>query len=384
LRLLFLALAIALAFGVGPASQARQKPQVQAGSEPISVAEFSRIFRDFSEDDGFFRSDNFVSNETSYLHVVDKIKALGCTGGAYVGVGPEQNFTYIAKVRPRIAFIVDIRRQAVIQHLMYKALFHMSKTRAEFLSNLLSKPLLKEISPGPDATIAELVQYFASASADQVLFGRNLLKIEKLITETFQIPLFEHDIAALQYVYSSFKEESLGIQYRSGGPNWPGSPWGDFPALREILLGRDLNGNFGNFLASNEDYGFVRRMQLENRIIPVVGDFSGRKALSEVADYLKQKGYTVSAFYTSNVEQYLFANGAFSGFVENVRKLPIGPNSLFIRSFPNMREPHPASIHGYRLTTLLEKISVFVQDNEQGLYSDYWRLVTTHYISGEE
>src|SRR5262245_4645916 len=81
--------------------------------ESLSAVEFSRLVRDLSEEGGYFRSDNFTSNETSYLHVVDKLRQLGATGGAYVGVGPEQNFTYIAKVRPRIAFIVDIRRQAM-------------------------------------------------------------------------------------------------------------------------------------------------------------------------------------------------------------------------------------------------------------------------------
>jgi len=102
-----------------------------------------------------------------------------------------------------------------------------------------------------------------------------------------------------------------------------------------------------------------------------------------VADYLTRNGYWVSALYTSNVEQYLFANGVFSSFAENVAKLPITDKSIFIRAFPNMREPHPAKISGHRLTTLLEKISVFLKDNDQGRYQDYWSLVTTNYIAAD-
>src|SRR5215472_615819 len=102
--------------------------------ESLSAADFSRAIRDISEDGGYFHSDNFTSNETSYLHIVDRLRQLAGSGGAYIGVGPEQNFTYIAKVRPQIAFIVDIRRQAIIQHLMYKAIFELSPTRTEFLS----------------------------------------------------------------------------------------------------------------------------------------------------------------------------------------------------------------------------------------------------------
>ncbi|HEU4389826.1 MAG TPA: hypothetical protein VFV34_18625, partial [Blastocatellia bacterium] len=106
--------------GVRPASG------FQSHSDGIPAAEFARLVRDLSEEGGYFRSDNFTSNETAYLHVIDKLRQMGATGGAYVGVGPEQNFTYIAKIKPRIAFIVDIRRQAIIQHLMFKAIFELA------------------------------------------------------------------------------------------------------------------------------------------------------------------------------------------------------------------------------------------------------------------
>src|SRR5262245_41883289 len=119
-------LALALIASAGAARQTASRQP-----ESLAAAEFARLIRDLSEEGGYFRSDNFTSNETSYLHVVGKLKQLGATGGAYIGVGPEQNFTYIAKIRPRIAFIVDIRRQAMIQHLLFKAVFHLSPTRAE-------------------------------------------------------------------------------------------------------------------------------------------------------------------------------------------------------------------------------------------------------------
>src|SRR5207247_7447194 len=125
----------------------------------------SRIIREFSEEDGVFRYDNFVSNETSYLHVLDKLRVLSGGGGAYIGVGPEQNFTYIAKMRPRIAFIVDIRRQAMIQHLMLKAIFQLSPNRLQFLSRWLSKPLMKD-APLPADSIYTMLAYFNMKSGD--------------------------------------------------------------------------------------------------------------------------------------------------------------------------------------------------------------------------
>ena len=75
---------------------------------------------------------------------------------------------------------------------------------------------------------------------------------------------------------------------------------------------------------------------------------------------------------------------ALAELIENVRKLPINDNSIFIRSFPNMRDQHPAQIPGHRLTTLLQRMGIFLKDFDQGLYEDYWKLVTTHYIAADQ
>lgn len=374
-----------LLLGGVQARQAYEEAGLQRTHDrPIAAAEFARIIKDFSEEGGYFRSDNFVSNETSYLHIVDRLKELGGSGGAYIGVGPEQNFTYIAKVRPQIAFIVDIRRQAMLQHLMFKAIFHLAETRAQYLSLLFSKPIV-DSGPGPVASVEDLVRYFSKAAADGTAFKRNLALIENMIAHNFQVPMGENDRAMLEYVYSAFRDENLNLQYRSGGFGrygfgWRG-PWGYFPTLSDLILSTDLHGKLGNFLASRNDYEFVRSLQESNRVIPIVGDFGGSRALASVASYLKKNGYTVTVFYTSNVEQYLFSGGEFDSFAKNVALMPITKKSLFIRAYPNMRAPHPAQIGNHRITTLLQKITVFLDDYRHGRYTDYWTLVWTHYIS---
>ena len=95
----------------------------------LSDEAFWQMIIEFSEPSGEFHSDNFTSNESSFQYIIPEMKKSLVPGGVYVGVGPEQNFTYIAKVRPRIAFIVDIRRQAMIQHLMFKAIFRSEERR---------------------------------------------------------------------------------------------------------------------------------------------------------------------------------------------------------------------------------------------------------------
>ena len=361
-----------------PAGQSTAGQSAQPSAQPQSLtgAEFSRLVRELSEDGGFFRSDNFTSNETSYLHVTDKLRELGATGGAYMGVGPEQNLSYIAKIRPRIAIIVDIRRQAVIQHLLYKAVFQLSPTRSQFLARLLSRPLPKEKEKAAalEASVRDMVTYFRQASPDNEAYTANLAEIRKTIENDFQFPLVEADQASLDYVYRSFRTQGLNISYQMGRG---GS--GGFPDLGDLIIEPDLRGRLGNFLAVTEDYEFVRDLQRRNMLIPVVGNFGGKKALAAVGDYLRKNGYTVTAFYLSNVEQYLFDDGLFSAFANNVRKLPLTDKSLFIRGVPN-RYSHPAQIPGHRSSTILQQMTVFLKDFDEGRYTSYATLLHTHYI----
>jgi hypothetical protein len=102
------------------------------------------LSQQLSEPDGTFVSrsgspDNLLSNEMQLSTVATALAQEVRPAGVYLGVGPEQNFTYIAAIKPRIAFITDIRRGNLDLHLVYKALFEMSATRAEFVARLFSR-----------------------------------------------------------------------------------------------------------------------------------------------------------------------------------------------------------------------------------------------------
>jgi len=350
----------------------------------IPAAEFSRLIREFSDEGGYFFSDNFTSNESAYLHILKPLKKYGSTGGAYVGVGPEQNFTYIAHLRPGIAFIVDIRRQAIVQHLMYKAIFHMAPDRTQFLSLLFSKPLAGSEAPQPDAPVEEIINHLSATPSSEAAYAATLALLEQVIREEFQFPLTGSDRRDLAYVFRAFYRGDLMISYRMAGAYY-GGYWGSrFPNLADLILATDQDGNTGNFLANQQDYEFVRQLHERNRIIPVVGDFGGSKALSAVAGYLRRNGYTLSAFYTSNVEQYLFDGRSFQDFVANVRQMPIDQKSLLIRSVRSRSGFHPGYVPGHRMSPLLVFLSVFLNDYDDGLYPDYWSVISTHYISGRE
>ena len=78
--------------------------------ERLSDQEFWRLMEELSEPNGYFRSDNLLSNEQVFARVIPELVSAAKPGGVYLGVGPEQNFTYIAAIKPKIAFIIDIRR----------------------------------------------------------------------------------------------------------------------------------------------------------------------------------------------------------------------------------------------------------------------------------
>src|SRR6185369_10669602 len=105
----------------------------------ISDADFWRMIVELSEPGGTYPYENFVSNEVTLQDVIPALKVTTKPGGTYIGVGPEQNFTYISALQSKLAFVIDIRRQNMLELLMYKALFELSSDRADFVGKLFSR-----------------------------------------------------------------------------------------------------------------------------------------------------------------------------------------------------------------------------------------------------
>src|SRR3954451_13370148 len=113
---------LALVFGLGawpPAPSFRLLAAADTLPTKLSDQEFWKLSNELSEDNGYFRSDNLLSNETWYQIVIPDLLARTKPGGVYVGVGPEQNFTYIAAMKPKMVFVTDIRRGNLHTQLMY-------------------------------------------------------------------------------------------------------------------------------------------------------------------------------------------------------------------------------------------------------------------------
>src|SRR4029453_18103177 len=136
-RFLLAGLVLGLSLSAGtprPAARSNQLPS------RLSDRDFWRLIVDSSERDGYFRSDNLTSNELLYQRVIPDLLRRTRPGDVYLGVGPEQNFTYMAATKPKMAIIFDIRRGNLDIQLMYKALFELSPDRATFVSMLFGRP----------------------------------------------------------------------------------------------------------------------------------------------------------------------------------------------------------------------------------------------------
>src|SRR4029079_17735778 len=147
----------------------------------LTDAEFWTLVTDLSEPGGTFRSENLLSNEARFQFVIPDLVDGIRPGGVYLGVGPEQNFTYIAAVKPSIAFIVDIRRGNLDLHLMYKALFELSSDRAYFVSRLFSRPRPEGLKSA--STAEDIFDAYARAQPSEALYRENLKAIERLLVE---------------------------------------------------------------------------------------------------------------------------------------------------------------------------------------------------------
>ena len=300
---------------------------------PVSLSdeEFWKLSQDFSENGGTFHSENFVSNEGRFQLIVPDLVSRARQGGLYLGVGPEQNFTYIANLHPRMAFIVDIRRGNLQEHLLYKALFEMSADRAEFLSRLFSRS--RPAGVGASSSPQQLFAAYDAVPATAEQYAANLAAVLAWLTASpHHLPLDKTDRDGIDFIYKTafFADgPELGYQLTGQGRS------SQHPTYAELMSVDDGAGRQRSYLATEENFQVMKALETANLLVPVVGDFGGPKALQAVARYAREKGAVVSAFYLSNVEQYLQQDGKTAAFCANVAAMPLDGRSTFIRSSAN-------------------------------------------------
>lgn len=364
-RLLAVVLSLAACRGGGEISAQRAAVAV----DTTFAATVARI----SEPAGFFDTDNLISNESSYLHVLGRLRTLGVTGGAYVGVGPDQNYSYIAAIRPSIAFIVDVRRDNALQHLMFKGLFARSGNRLEYLCRWLGRPVPADVAAWGDRPLADILAYLDRTPPDPAFAAAEQRAV---LAEAVRsgVALSAKDHETIARFHGEFIREGLELRFTSF--NRPPRPY--YPTLRQLILERDMDGRPGSYLVREADFLFLKELHARGRIIPVVGNLAGNGALPALAEELAVRGTRLSALYTSNVEFYLWGDDTFDTYARNVARLPREPHAVIIRSWFGRQfgDQHPLAVPGYASAQLLQPVDDFVRRHGAGGWRSYRELVT--------
>ncbi len=345
-----------------------------ASITPVDAATTTALMRDeelgaliarLSETPGDFPSDNYVTNETSLLDVAPALRNPALKGRAYVGVGPEQNLTYLALLEPAVAYIVDIRRGNLLEFMVFRGCFEASRTRAEFLSALLAR---RPRAADAGAGFAPLAEAFLTAPADRALRDEGVARTSAVL-DRLRVVRAKGDDEAIARIHDAFFTRGFALAYtmKNSGRK--------YPTLAENLAARDPSGAEASFLASEESYARVRRLVVENRVVPIVGDFGGTHALRAVAADMRTRGLLLGAFYTSNVEQYLFEPKTYGQFAASVAAMPRDEASLLVRVWFDQGKPHPAQRPGHRTTQLTIAANAFLARADKKPFVSYWEVV---------
>ena len=372
---------LAIGDATRPSTQAAYASPLALSPTPADSA-FARLVQRLSEPGGYFDSDNLISNETSYLHVLDGMRRLKVQGGAYIGVGPDQNFSYIAMIRPDIAFMIDIRRDNLLEHLLFKSVFAMSRNRVEYLCFLFGKPVPRDVDHWGSKSIQDLVEYIDATPTDGDLADSVQSAISQRVRR-FGIPLSTLDLETIARIRDAFVRDSLDLRYSSIGR----APRPYHPTYRQLLLEKDRSGRQANFLASEEAFQYVKGLEGRDLVVPVVGNAAGEHALAAIAQLVAERGEKVSALYISNVEQYLIRDGGFPQFAENVKLLPRDRRSVMVRSFFGYgygfgtAGAHPLNVAGHYSTQILQTLDAFVATYDSGAVRSYYDLISKNYVA---
>jgi len=366
---------VALVFATAAGGAVPLRAQQSATKEiptRLSDSAFWQLVTDFSEGGGFFRSDNFVSNETMYQWVIPELLRTTKPGGVYLGVGPDQNFTYIVALKPKISFIFDIRRQNMLTHLMYKAILEQSSDRADFISRLFSRPRPPKLDTA--STANALFSAYSIVPPDSILFRKNIVSIRDRLTKTHGFKLSDEDLSTISMVYEAFVSAGPDLTYNFG-PRGVGFGRGRMPSYADLQIESDSAHVQRSYLATEANFRALRQAEVNNVIVPLVGNFAGDHAIRDVANYLKERNAIVTAFYLSNVEQYLFNQGDdWSNFYKNASTLPLDSTSTFIRSVFNGMGTYGGFMRGEQLlASILAQTAAF----REGKLQSYWEVINT-------
>ncbi|MFO0951312.1 MAG: hypothetical protein U0835_09210 [Isosphaeraceae bacterium] len=318
---------------------------------PARDETFGSLGRGLSERTSAPPGDNFFSNEDSYPRVAGSLARRVPTGDVYLGVGPDQNFTFIAHTRPSLAIVLDYRRRNTLVHLLHKALMCLSADRFDYLSRLTARRPVRSRS---DAGLDDLLARFRTAPLDPALLQENVGEVARLLRSCDAVREEEWlELASIQARIAGPGLEARFLALRM------------YPTLARMIATHDREGSPAHWLAAEGTYQRVRSLQLGDRILPVVGDFAGTAALPALASWMRHRGLKVGVLYVSDVEFFLLRAGKFGAYVDNLGRLPWASEAVVVRTSTRPIE-HPERVPGDSATTIVRPVAAFLDQARAG------------------
>lgn len=268
-----------------PAAPIAEAPPV---TEPLTEAQRT-IFRDIKEDpiwdkpvcEGDWGTVTLncrdplsyvKSNERRAFVWADTIRN---RGGAYVGVGSDQNYSYAALARAELVWLIDYDPDVV-------ALHHLNRA---FTINA--------------DTVKGFIEHYRSRNAKTSL---------ALIRESYA----DHpDLDHFVYVYNLYRKKLYEYYYS-----------------RSLPTGRDVETEW---LRNPELYAHVRLLWQQDRIWPVKGDLT-KHALSSIGDAARKLDVPVRIYYTSNAPD-VWSGRLIENYKSGVLSLPMDRQSIILQTF---------------------------------------------------
>ena len=351
-------------------AHAQPLTKASVATDSLTIGQFAALVRRLSDNGGDFDTDNLISNESSYLHPLATLERLGVRGGAYIGVGPDQNFSLIARVNPSIAFITDIRRDNLLHHLLFKALFEQAQNRTEYVALWLGRAVPDNLQARRDQPIDSIVAWASRTAASSASADAAVRDVRARVMR-YGLDLSNRDLATIERFHRTFIAQGPALRFTSTGR----APRDYYPTLGQLMSERDREGRQASYLARDRDFQVVKSLERRNLVVPVVGDLSGPGTLPRIGTVLRERRESLSVLYASNVEDYLIRDGRFVAYAQHVARLPRQPQSVIVRSWFGGPGSHPASVPGYYTTQLVQTVASFAADSAVARVRSYRELV---------
>jgi len=233
------------------------------------------------------------SNETRhdlYFPYIEKI------GGAYMGVGSDQNYTMAAKAGAELMFLMDIDTRVVDLHRMYAVFIPNAETPDELLRRWAEEHRLDS-----EAELERGLAHLDEGERRRILRG-----------------------------------------YRNGRET----------VYRHLLrvIGRKRDGAPTSWLSDPTLYDHVRTLYSTGRVRVMVGNLAGSASVDTVGRAARSLDIPVRTVYFSNAEEYFKYR---KDFVRSIRSLAADERSMVLRTIYSQAWEH-ADLWAYQVQPLLD------------------------------